>query len=70
MADKIKKSVYEVTFRHTAFKGESDTDVSVIAGDFEEAHKKAKDNSAIASKGKDDPVEIVGVRLLAVIDVE
>lgn len=67
---KVQKNVYTVTFRHTKHENEPKTEMSVVAGDFDEALKKARENEGIVQSGKDDPVEIVAIELSVVIDVE
>ena len=59
-----------VTFRHTKNQNESKNEMHVVAGDFDEALKKARDNREIVMSGKEDPVEITGIELAVIIDVE
>lgn len=64
------KNLYEVTFQHTKFTGQSDSVLHVIAVDFDEALKKSIANTDQVKSQKDDAVELIGIKLVATIDVE
>lgn len=64
------KNLYEVKFRHIKYDGQGESVLNIIAVDFNEAMKKAAENVAQVQTQKDDTVELVGVNLVATIDVE
>lgn len=64
------KNIYTVTFKHRAFRGEADSMLNIVALDFNEAMKKANENSSLVMSGKDDTVEVVKIELIGSIDVE
>lgn len=65
---KIVKSVYVALFAHvTAIE---DTEMTIVAANFTEAVKKAENNSAIVSAGKEDVVTLKSIEMVSKIDVE
>lgn len=68
MAERSKKNLYLAQFKHK--KDSSVTELQVIATSFDDAVKKAQENTELVMTGKDDAVEMVGIEIEAVIDVE
>lgn len=67
---KSSKNVYEVEFKSIKFEGERVRILTVVAGSFDEAMKKARENQELALADKNDAVDVVRIEHVCGIDIE